>query len=149
MNHLPIWCYGTLRPGGGNDALWRDVGQARHDGTCYVVGHKLVGSYIPYLVPQVGAQTVGTLVVPDVGFYHQVLHSLDQLEGHPNHYTRRETPVLVKVGDGTELVTAWAYHAGPWYDDTSSRFEQDLPTNDEGFYDHRALPRHQYRISTR
>ena len=119
--------YGTLRPRCGNDRLWQDRATARHDGECFVLGHKLVTrGWFPYLVPAVTAQTIGALIVPHPGQLDEVLARMDILEGVPHHYER--TTIAVLTPDGIER--AWTYVPT----DPSDWLLPEVPTN-EGRYD--------------
>ena len=129
IERLPIFCYGTLRPDGGNDCLWNQRGHARHDGTAVAIGYKLVArqrAWFPYLVPAMTAQTRGTLIVPDPDCYDDVLACLDRLEGVPHHYLRVVVAVLTPDGP----VRAWAYIAA----DLQDRLLDDVPTDTDGYF---------------
>lgn len=103
----PVFVYGTLRPGCGNDRLWRGRAVTIHDGTAILVGYKLVtNGHFPYMIPATTAQTVGTLIVPDDEHYDDVLDRMDMLEGVPRHYLRIRVAVLV---EGGEPCFAWTY----------------------------------------
>lgn len=103
----PIAVYGTLRPGFGNDRLWRERATAS-EGTGTVPGYRLVSNGgFPYAIPAEPDQAaVVSLVWPNADEYDRVLASMDRLEGVPHHYTREE--VLVLLSDGSGMV-AWMY----------------------------------------
>jgi gamma-glutamylcyclotransferase (GGCT)/AIG2-like uncharacterized protein YtfP len=128
---LPFFVYGTLRPGMGNDWLWRDQADPIFDGEAKVIGHKLVGGGIPYLVPAVMSQVVGTILLPRKGAYERVLAEMDALESEGTHYVRRPIAVLCPGN----VVRCWTYKAGPWYAN-GGRDLTDLPLVD-GVYDYR------------
>lgn len=103
---LPVFVYGTLRPGCGNDRTWHGLATARHDGKCRVDDHRLVSNgAFPYMLPAEGFQSFGCLIVPLPEFYDEALRYMDSLEGVPMHYTR-ET-VAVNTPDG--IVMAFTY----------------------------------------
>ena len=39
---LPIFVFGTLRPGNGNSAMWKGTAEAAHDNECSLADHRLV-----------------------------------------------------------------------------------------------------------
>lgn len=113
--HLPVFVYGTLRPGHGN---YRQLlaGRTIRETPATVSGLALYGCGIPYAVPTQGATTVGALIHVDASVYAQVLHDLDSLEGYRphrpdrSHYVRASWIVATDNGD---LAEAWIYLAGP------------------------------------
>lgn len=121
---LPIFVFGTLRPGYGNDRLWHGRASDVCDGTAILRDHRLVsnGSF-PYCLPAEGQYTIGTLIVPDVGKYQAVLSRMDDLEGVPHHYTR-QTCMVETPG---EIIQAHYY-----IPDHTGRYEdlQPVPSND-------------------
>jgi gamma-glutamylcyclotransferase (GGCT)/AIG2-like uncharacterized protein YtfP len=105
---LPIFVYGTLRPGCGNEGRWLNRATPYDDGKCFAIGIGLFGGAsmpFPYASTVHGEQTVGCLIVPQKDLYDAVLADMDQLEGVPNHYQR--TTVAVIVGDS--ITPAWIY----------------------------------------
>jgi gamma-glutamylcyclotransferase (GGCT)/AIG2-like uncharacterized protein YtfP len=135
----PIFVYGTLRPGYGNDWLWRGRAHAAFDGQARVLGHALVTQgWFPYMVPATAAETVGALIVPDPDQYDYVLHRMDRLEGVPVHYRR----ILISVAVPHGIVTAWTYVPA----DEADHLWADVARNDDGSYDWAAQP---LRRSTR
>lgn len=137
MNRLPIFVYGTLRPGHGNARLWRGVAGAEFDGSCYVVGYALVSNGgFPYMVPAAAAQTTGALITPAVDQYDHVLARMDALEGYRpgsphNHYER--ITVSVVVPGRQRIISAFTYV--PDGRDEYIADLPDVPTNAAGFYD--------------
>lgn len=109
MNHeLPIFCYGTLRPGWSNSRIWMGRADVAHDGACYAIGVALhdAGPF-PYARSSTNSVTAGALIMPHPGLYGDILERLDMLEGVPNHYHR--TTVAVHTPYGIEC--AWIYLA--------------------------------------
>ena len=128
---LPMFVYGTLRPGHGNSRLWRGMAEAKYDGECYVLGYRLVGSGFPYAVPAATAQTVGTLIFPHAEHDEHVRQHMDWLEGYPSHYTRVVTAVVTPDG----YILAWIYTPADGMaggrevrQDDNGRFDWDLGT---------------------
>jgi gamma-glutamylcyclotransferase (GGCT)/AIG2-like uncharacterized protein YtfP len=127
---FPIFVFGTLRPGHGNDRLWRGRARDQYDGDCYVTGFRLVGRGFPYPIPEEGAETVGALIVPEPEQYELVLAWMDDLEGVPHHYTR--DLVVVTTPEGYRV--AWMYvTAIDLTDHRGARFP--VPTDANGRYD--------------
>jgi len=114
-DRLPVFVYGTLRPGQGN-YLRLLAGRIAAPVRATLPGHALYGRTLPfpYVVPAAGHAVVGDLVTPLPGRYDEVLDGLDWLEGYradrpdAGHYVR--TRVLVESDAGTEA--AWVYLAG-------------------------------------
>lgn len=102
---LPVFVYGTLRPGHGNDRVWQGRAYAAFDGKCKVIGYRLVDTGFPYMIPAKSDQTFGCLIVPLPEHYDAVLARMDALEGVPHHYTRETIAVLTPEG----AVMAWTY----------------------------------------
>lgn len=126
----PCFVYGTLRPGHGNDRLWRGRARDQYDGEVYVAGYRLVGRGFPYAVPEPAAEAVGCLIVPDTEQYDDVMLDLDRLEGVPSHYTRELVVAVTPEG----WRCAWMYVAGYWAGDTE-RTGSPVPTDANGRYD--------------
>lgn len=103
---LPVFVFGTLRPGAGNHRTWTGLAEPRHDGHCWVEDHRLVsnGSF-PYCIPAQGERSIGCLIVPYPEFYTEALGYMDALEGVPVHYTRQTVAVHTPEG----VITAWYY----------------------------------------
>ena len=106
---LPVFVYGTLRPGEHNADLWSHYATAVADGVARAFGVRVVhhNGSIPFAVATDDPTdfTVGALInVPDAA-WRFVIHTFDALEGHPDLYER--TRIVVDV-DGVP-VTAWAY----------------------------------------
>jgi gamma-glutamylcyclotransferase (GGCT)/AIG2-like uncharacterized protein YtfP len=95
---LPFFVYGTLRPGHGNDRIWRNVAYASFDGKCRVLGYRLVDCGFPYALPAKTDQAFGCLITPLPDFYDEVKDRMDTLEGVPHHYTRETVAVLTPEG---------------------------------------------------
>lgn len=108
---LPVFVFGTLRPGAGNDRTWHGLAEPRHDGECWVDDHRLVsnGSF-PYCLPSKGDRSIGCLIVPHPHLYAVAVRQMDMLEGVPHHYTRQT--VAVTTPDG--VVMAWYYIPENW-----------------------------------
>jgi gamma-glutamylcyclotransferase (GGCT)/AIG2-like uncharacterized protein YtfP len=103
---MPVFVYGTLRPGWGNAALWAGRADAHHDGAATVTGFALVsGGAFPFAIPDAGSTTVGALIQPHADHYDAVLTRMDQLEGYPHFYDR--IMVVVDTPDG--ITKAWIY----------------------------------------
>ncbi|WP_149183219.1 gamma-glutamylcyclotransferase family protein [Streptomyces sp. TRM49041] len=116
MSELPIFVYGTLRPGAYNHDRFlkgrtgaeepaRLPGALLHDGPGY-----------PYVARGDG-EVVGDLVHAAPGRYRELLSVLDRLEdflgpGHPLNVYEREARDVVRVRDGS-AVRAWVYVAAP------------------------------------
>ena len=104
---LPVFVYGTLRRGMGNDTLFSPYDVEVEDdsvkGTLYVHG-------LPYLAEDGEFEVKGDLVWIPHHQYEECMRDLDSLEGHPTFYTRRT--VETKSG-----VTAWVYYYDHWLND--------------------------------
>ncbi|UQI49350.1 gamma-glutamylcyclotransferase [Streptomyces sp. HU2014] len=111
---LPVFVYGTLRPGQRNHAAFlrgRTVGEepARMRGAVL-----FEGPGYPYAVPDATGEIFGDLVHLAADQHDGVLAALDRLEGSlpggpGRHYVRVERPVLT---EGGEPARAWVYLAG-------------------------------------
>jgi len=95
--------YGTLRKGMGN--YYRYLKNAKHLGTGKTKDkYPMQSKGIPYVYDQKGQ---GYNVVVDVFKVGDMdLKPLDQLEGHPNWYERKQIPIRLKNG---KVITAWLY----------------------------------------
>lgn len=105
---LPIFVYGTLRPGHGLARVWQHRGHARYDGEARLRGFRLVsGGAFPFALPDGGkdAFAVGTLIFPDADQYDAVLERMDAIEGVPHFYDR----LMVVVQLPEHPVKAWVY----------------------------------------
>lgn len=103
---MPVFVYGTLRPGWGNARLWAGRGDAHHDGAATVRGFRLVsGGPFPFAVPDADSVATGALIYPSVAEYADVLDDLDRLEGYPRFYDR----MMVVVDTPAGHVKAWIY----------------------------------------
>ena len=125
---LPVFVFGTLRPGCGNDRRWHDIAVSACNGTAVLRDHRLVtnGSF-PYCLPAEGEQTVGCLIVPRVGQTRAALESMDALEGVPVHYNRKRCTVEVPGA----IVQAWYYVPDDW------ESYSDLPAVPKNDWSHR------------
>jgi gamma-glutamylcyclotransferase (GGCT)/AIG2-like uncharacterized protein YtfP len=104
---LPVFVYGTLRPGRGNDRLWQCKATHHHDGEAMARGYRLVhnGAY-PYAIPAPDEFAVGCLLRPLWTKYREVVAEMDRLEGVAyDHYKR--VAVTVELAKGREQ--AWIY----------------------------------------
>ncbi|MFE9425049.1 gamma-glutamylcyclotransferase family protein [Kitasatospora sp. NPDC006697] len=112
---LPLFVYGTLRPGQRN--------HARHlAGRCALVRAAVLdaaalhdGPGYPFVLPDPGQRVVGELITVRPAHYPQVLATLDALEDcRPDGrglYVRECLPVTVTATGAAE--SAWVYLAGP------------------------------------
>lgn len=109
---LPVFVYGTLRPGEKNYPLFLE-GKTVREAPATVCGELYFvadGGY-PYLIP--GESTVtGELVELDPDRYGEILHGLDRLEEYDpadeerSVYLRRKATVTLRGGGETP---AWVY----------------------------------------
>ena len=132
---MPVFVYGTLRPGHGNASLWSGLATARYDGHARVLGRRLVSNGgFPYMLHSTPSeQVVGTLIFPDAAYYEQVLDRMDMLEGVPVHYIRDTIAVICGGGvDGSAIFAAWTYMP---VDD--SEYEHLTPVTDNDWSVHR------------
>lgn len=119
---LPVFVYGTLKPGYSNHEATL-AGVVAHVDAGELAGYELRtsgrdGGPFPYLLrnDDSGSVVFGSVLYIEPAAYDAVLRRLDRLEGcFPNdparsHYTRER--VVVEVGGGT--VECWVYLAGPW-----------------------------------
>lgn len=112
IERLPVFVYGTLRPGRHNDVLWSWGATDVADGVAKAFGIKLThNGSIPFAraTDDPTDFTVGALIVTTPETWRYIIHSLDQLEGHPHLYERTRLKIDV---DG-EPVDAWVYLVGP------------------------------------
>lgn len=102
---LPIAVYGTLRPGGGADYLWKGMQTRIDHGT--VPGYRLVthGPY-PFALADPTDRIVVDVLTFDWDTFDRVLARLDRLEGHPSFYARR---IVTATLDDGERVDCWLY----------------------------------------
>lgn len=115
MERLPMFVYGTLREGYGNDRLFhRPVANVQHQ-TALLMGYDMYAAGIPFIYPSVDENAIvtGELVTVSDETYQEMMEKVDALEGYNVYsdsgwYMRRR--VTVVIGDG-EQVEAWAYIA--------------------------------------
>lgn len=111
---LPLFVYGTLRPGLHNHARYLGglCESARPAVLAGVALHE--GPGFPYVVPDPGRRVHGELLTVRPDAYRSVLAALDRLEDcRPDGsglYVRVRMPVTPAAG---EPVDAWVYLAGP------------------------------------
>lgn len=117
---LPVFVYGTLRPGQKNYRhylLGKTVREERATitGALYYVPH---GGY-PYLLPEAGTVT-GDLMFLTPEFYETTLRDLDRLEEYDCDYEKHSVYLrrraTVSLGDGSPC-EAWVYY---WNEPTIS-----------------------------
>lgn len=114
IDTIPVFVYGTLRPGWGNSRRWTGRGEARHDGTATVRGFRLVSNgAFPFALPDADSVAVGALIYPHPDHYAAVLDDLDHLEGYPRFYDR----IMVVIDTPAGHVKAWIYVPVELYDD--------------------------------
>lgn len=113
---LPLFVYGTLRPGEVNHTLFL-LGRTAAEEPARLPGALLYdGPGYPYAVADAGSAVVGELVTPAPEAYDGVLAELDRLEGYHgpsrprNVYDRLRWEALRP--DGTRA-PAWVYLAAP------------------------------------
>ena len=108
---LPVFVFGTLRPGYGNDRTWQGVAYAVHDGEATIADHRLVtNGGFPYCLPAEGETTTGCLIVPHTADYQDAMTYMDGLEGYPRHYNRQQIDVETPIA----TVRAWYYIPDDW-----------------------------------
>ena len=96
--------YGTLKKGFSNSHLLNSADFIGDGKTAnkYIMH----GTGIPYMHPQTDNTRGNNNVVEVYQVTDSTLKRLDILEGHPNHYERKETPIKMK--DGT-IISAQVY----------------------------------------
>ncbi|GAA0482904.1 gamma-glutamylcyclotransferase family protein [Streptomyces sp. NPDC046215] len=109
---LPVFVYGTLRPGQSN------YGRFLHGRTAAEEPARMRGAVLyegpgyPYAVTDPSGEIHGELISLAAAHHGAVLASLDRLEGHArgstHHYVRVERTVLPAAGGA---VRAWVYLA--------------------------------------
>ena len=104
---LPVFVYGTLRPGSWNHEQWLAPWLAAPCRAATLAGHVLhhYGG-LPYVVPGEGAVT-GDVATLDPARLDAAMEKLDELEAVD---IGQLTRVVVTVDDGER---AWMYVAGP------------------------------------
>ena len=107
---LPVFVYGTLRPGSWNHGRWLAPWLAAPCRPNHVAGHSLHHlEGLPYLVPHPAATTLvrGDVADLDPARYDDAIAALDVLEDTARGHLIR---VEVELVDGDR---AWMYVAGP------------------------------------
>lgn len=114
---VPVFVYGTLRPGEYNhDRAERYLTAAV---PAVLADHALYVAGLPLVVPQPGGRVVGDLLKLDPGRYGAAIRDLDRLEGYregarPEQCLYVRTRVTVSVdGPVPQTRPAWVYLAGP------------------------------------
>ena len=131
---LPVFVFGTLRPGWGNACQWDGLGEAKHDGKAIVKDHRLVSNgAFPYCLPAAGRNTVGTLIVAHDGCWSRMIDQMDMLEGVPVHYNRRRVNVSTPEGK----IQSWYYLPDDW-----GTYERMSPVPNNDWAQHRLNPNH-------
>ncbi|MFI9723249.1 gamma-glutamylcyclotransferase family protein [Streptomyces sp. NPDC052396] len=115
MPHLPVFVYGTLRPGQHNYARYLR-GHTLTEQPARLLGAALyAGPGYPYAVPAAHSTVHGDLVTLTLDHYAATLAALDALEGcapgaPDNLYDRVAREVVQANGAHTQ---AWVYLAAP------------------------------------
>ncbi len=131
--HLPVFVYGTLRPGHWNYRGFLE-GRTEAEAPATLPGGRMWDGGFPYVAETEGGGTiVGILIDVKRREWDGVRHRLDGLEGfdpaggRENHYTRQARSVT--AADGSTRI-AWVYFAAP---ETVSRIEaRGLPVIPSG-----------------
>lgn len=118
QEQLPVFVYGTLRPGQGNyRRILRDVTEAEYP--AMLTGHALYAAGVPFAVPMTGRAVRGDLMVVRAEEWAPTLSELDALEGFRPDASRasslyvRTACTVVYVNDGLpQAAEAWVYLAG-------------------------------------
>ncbi|MGW0391710.1 gamma-glutamylcyclotransferase family protein [Streptomyces sp. NPDC003042] len=133
MTLLPIFVYGTLRPGEVNHDLFLR-GRTAAEEPARLPGAALYeGPGYPYAVERPGAVVAGELIAPVPGAYGELLAALDLLEGYEgpgrpgNLYDRVARETLRP--DGTP-VRAWVYLAAAPLAQRLTRSGTEIPSGD-------------------
>ena len=110
---LPVFVYGTLRPGEGNHHCVAAAMTAAS--AALLEDHALYVSGLPWVVPQPGGRVVGDLIDIAPARYAATLARLDRLEGYrpgspDGLYVRVQ--VVVRLDGSTDSRRAWVYLAG-------------------------------------
>lgn len=117
---LPIFVYGTLRPGCGNDRLWRGRATVVNTEPAVCPGLRLVtGGAFPYALPHADSETIGDVITANPGEWAELIADLDMLEGfradRPDDslYVRRPVGVGLVDVDGSIMSyeRVWTYVA--------------------------------------
>lgn len=140
MKQLPIFVYGTLRPGYGNYE-WALQGKTYQEVSAKIYGFTMFNGpgfpYMTYARPdlRVDATSVtGTLVWLDPVEYDWILQALDHLEGfiEPAHPDNHYECIITIVEANEQPVEAYAYVATPYLMDRlwEHREEDIIPSGD-------------------
>jgi len=125
-DHLPFLVYGTLRPGCGNDGLWR--GRAIAIGRVTVPGYRLVdrGAFPYAITASFDDAVVAEVLMAPADTYPALLAEMDWLEGVAHgHYARIRAAALTGADQASRTlaelgkrkvigsaVVGWLYVAG-------------------------------------
>ena len=111
MDQLPVFVYGTLRPGRGNYG-WALSGRTVNEEPATLAGAVMHhGPGFPYVVTGDGV-VVGDLIEVDPAAYDDVMASLDALEGYrPARRSNLYDRVVTSVRTATGPRKAWVYLA--------------------------------------
>lgn len=103
IDHEIVAVYGTLKRGYGNHDV---LGFSEYicDGVT-VNQYDMVSQGVPFVSPKVGG--ANNIVVELYCVDKLSMGPVDQLEGHPNWYERKKTPIC--LDDGVTIVNAWLY----------------------------------------
>ena len=99
---MKLFVYGTLKRGYGNNTFLRDC-KFLDEAISLHARYSMSGNGIPFLSEGGSRHVKGELWEVD----ESSLERIDRLEGHPDHYCRKER-VFVKKSD-SERVVAWVY----------------------------------------
>ncbi len=108
---LPVFVYGTLRPGSWNHERWLAPWLAGPCRPAVLTGHALHHhDGLPYVVASPGTEVAGELAALDPERYDAGLSRLDELEDvERRHYDRVRVDVRTELG----VEAAWVWVAGP------------------------------------
>jgi gamma-glutamylcyclotransferase (GGCT)/AIG2-like uncharacterized protein YtfP len=129
-HELPIAVYGTLRPGCGNDQLWKGLAEPIDDSNLLIFGYRLVSfGAFPYAIPDPDEVSIGCLLVARPGCWPELIRRCDRLEGVPVHYIREEA-LVQRANHTTEF--AWIYTPAGWEEQRGwrNREPRQVPLND-------------------
>jgi len=118
-----VFVYGTLRPGCGNDRLWRDSATVAQAAVADGIRLHGLGRAFPYAVEAPLDVTFGTLLIFPEEERAALLQRFDWLEGTPSHYVRQTVEVATHEGRRS----AWVYLAA---DEARASSLPPVPGND-------------------